>query len=203
MKERFMNETKLPTESLSKSMGTSEKMSEIEGFAEIKTLYSDVSQICKKEDLKGGMNDVSIDFASDYDLNSNSYLNDLFNEYADSQVSIYYDDLIEWLKGGGDEFVERYVAEFGIDEKNFDFWGIVRGGQFLDFQERLFADEKDIIELMVVNYLLNNEEEIERELEESELEEMFDEIESQFDSCERLENLIDIINEYIKINNEE
>ncbi len=31
----------------------SEKMSEIEGFAEIKTLYSDVSQICKKEDLKG------------------------------------------------------------------------------------------------------------------------------------------------------
>ena len=43
----------------------------------------------KKEDLKGGMNDVSIDFASDYDLNSNSYLNDLFSEYADSQVSIY------------------------------------------------------------------------------------------------------------------
>ena len=157
----------------------------------------------KKEDLKGGMNDVSIDFASDYDLNSNSYLNDLFNEYADSQVSIYYDDLIEWLKGGGDEFVERYVAEFGIDEKNFDFWGIVRGGQFLDFQERLYADEKDIIELMVVNYLLNNEEEIERELEESELEEMFDEIESQFDNCERLENLLDAINEYIKIKDED
>ena len=32
MKERFMNETKLPTESLSKSMGTSEKMSEIENL---------------------------------------------------------------------------------------------------------------------------------------------------------------------------
>ena len=56
---------------------------------------------------------------------------------------------------------------------------------------------------MVVNYLLNNEEEIERELEESELEEMFDEIESQFDSCERLENLLDAINEYIKIKDEE
>ena len=107
------------------------------------------------------------------------------------------------MKGGGDEFVERYVAEFGIDEKNFDFWGIVRGGQFLDFQERLFADEKDIVELMVVNYLLNNEEEIERELEESELEEMFDEIESQFDNCGSLENLIDVINEYIKIKDED
>ena len=32
MKERFMNETKLPTESLSKSMGTSEKMSEVENI---------------------------------------------------------------------------------------------------------------------------------------------------------------------------
>lgn len=32
MKEKFMNETKLPTESLSKSMGTSEKMSEIENL---------------------------------------------------------------------------------------------------------------------------------------------------------------------------
>lgn len=32
MKERFMNETKLPTESLSKSMGTFEKMSEIENL---------------------------------------------------------------------------------------------------------------------------------------------------------------------------
>ena len=157
----------------------------------------------KKEDLKGGMNDVSIDFASDYDLNTNSYLNDLFTEYADNQVSIYYNDLIEWLKGGGDEFVERYVAEFGIDEKNFDFWGIVRGGQFLDFQERLFADEKDIIELMVVNYLLNNEEEIERELEESELEEMIDEVVDDLQRYERMEDGIDIINKYIKEENED
>lgn len=32
MKERFVNETKLPTESLSKSMGTSEIISEIENI---------------------------------------------------------------------------------------------------------------------------------------------------------------------------
>lgn len=156
----------------------------------------------KKEDLKGGMNDVSVDFVSDYDLNTSSYLSDLFNEYADGQVSIYYSDLIEWLKGGGDDFVERYVAEFGIDERNFDFWGIVRGGQFLDFQERLFADEKDIIELMVVNYLLNNEEEIERELEESELEEMIDEVVDDLQRYDRLD-VIDIINKYIKEEDDE
>ena len=157
----------------------------------------------RKEDLKGRMNDLSIDFASDYDLNTSSYLCDLFNEYADGQVDIYYKDLIDWLSGSGDEFVERYVREFGIDEKNFDFWEIVRGGQFLDFQERLFADEKEIIELMVVNYLLNNEEEIERELEESELEEMIDEIVDDLQRCERLEDEIDIINKYIKEESED
>lgn len=157
----------------------------------------------RKEDLKGGMNDLSVDFSSDYDLNTSSYLCDLFNEYADSQVDIYYKDLIEWLSGGGDEFVERYVEEFGIDEKNFDLWGLIRGGQFLDFQERLFADEKDIIELMVVNYLLNNEEEIERELEESEIEEMIDEIVDDLQRCERLEDEIDAINKYIKAESED
>ena len=157
----------------------------------------------RKEDLKGRMNDLSIDFASDYDLNTSSYLCDLFNEYAGGQVDIYYKDLIDWLSGSGDEFVERYVQEFGIDEKNFDFWEIVRGGQFLDFQERLFADEKEIIELMVVNYLLNNEEEIERELEESELEEMIDEIVDDLQRCERLEDEIDIINKYIKEESED
>lgn len=157
----------------------------------------------RKEDLKGGMNDLSVDFASDYDLNTSSYLTDLFNEYADNNVSIYYNDLIEWLKGGGDDFVERYVAEFGIDEKNFDLWGIVRGGQFLDLQERLFADEKEIVELMVVNYLLNNEEEIERELEESELEEMIEEVVDDLQRYERLEDGIDIINKYIKEEDED
>lgn len=40
MKERFMNETKLPTESLSKSMGTSEKMSEIENLNSELLMYS-------------------------------------------------------------------------------------------------------------------------------------------------------------------
>ena len=56
----------------------------------------------RKEDLKGGMNDLSIDFASDHNLNTSSYLSDLFNEYADSQVVIYYKDLIYCLSKNGD-----------------------------------------------------------------------------------------------------
>lgn len=156
----------------------------------------------RKEEIKKEINDISIDFASDYDLNSSSYLCDLFTEYADSQVDIYYKDLIEWLFDGVD-YVERYVEEFGIDEKNFNFWDIVRGGQFLDFQERLFADDKEIIELMAINYLLNNEEEIERELEESELEEMIDEIVDDLQRYERIDDGVDIINKYIKEENDE
>lgn len=157
----------------------------------------------RKEEIKKEINDISIDFASDYDLSASSYLCDLFTEYADSQVSIYYSDLLRWLSGDGDEFIERYVAEFGIDEKNFNFWDIVRGGQFLDLQERLFADGKEIIELMTINYLLNNEEEIEREIEERELEEMFDEIIDDLQRYERLDDGIDIINKYIKEENDE
>jgi hypothetical protein len=156
----------------------------------------------KKEELEGEVNEISKDFASDYDLNSSSYFCDLFTEYADSQVSIYTSDLFEWAKYNY-EYIEEAVAEFGIDERNFDFLGVIKSGQYLQNTELLYQDEKEIVSLMVVNYLLENEEEIERELEESELEEMFDEIESQFDNCERLENLVDIIDEYIKIGEDE
>ena len=151
----------------------------------------------RKEDLKGGMNDLSVDFASDYDLNTSSYLSDLFNEYADSQVDIYYSDLFEWCKHNY-EYVEEAVAEFGIDSRNFDFIEIIRSGQFLYNERQLFEDEKEIAELMVVNYLLNNEEEIEKELEESELEEMIDEVVDDLQRYGRLEDGIDIINKYIK-----
>lgn len=156
----------------------------------------------RKEILKGGMNDISVDFASDYDLNSSSYLIDLFNEYADNQVDIYTSDLFNWAQYNY-EYIEEAISEFGIDSKNFDFLGIIESGQFLYNERQLFEDEEKIVELMVVNYLLNNEEEIEKELEESELEKMFDEIEIQFDNCERLEFLIDIIDEFIKIRNDE
>lgn len=156
----------------------------------------------RKEDLKGGMNDISKDFASDYDLNTSSYFCDLITEYADSQVDLYNYDLIEWFRYNY-EYVEQAVAEFGVDERNFDIFRLFQSGQYLQNTELLYQDEQEIVSLMVVNYLLENEEEIEGELEESELEEMFDEIKSQFDICERLENLIDVIDEYIKIKNED
>lgn len=156
----------------------------------------------RKEDLKGGMNDLSVDFSSDYDLQTSSYFCDLFTEYADSQVDIYTSDLFEWAKYNY-EYIEEAVAEFGIDSRNFDFLGVLKSGQFLYNERQLFEDEEKIVELMVVNYLLNNEEEIEKELEESELEEMFAEVTSQFDSNDCCEDVIDIINKYIKEEDED
>ena len=156
----------------------------------------------RKEDLKRGLNDISKDFASDYNINTSNFLCDMFTEYADSQVDLYNYDLVEWFKDNY-EYVEQAVAEFGVDERNFDIFRLLQSGQYLQNYELLSQDGKEIVELMVVNYLLENEEEIERELEESELDEMFDEIESQFDNCERLENLIDVIDEYIKIKDED
>lgn len=151
----------------------------------------------RKNDLKRGMNDLSVDFASDYDLQTSSYFCDLFCEYADSQVDIYNSDLFEWCKNNL-EYVEEAVAEFGIDEKNFDLMRLVQSGQFLYNERQLFEDEEKIVELMVVNYLLNNEEEIEKEIDENELDEMFAEITSQFDSNDRCEDVVDVINKYIK-----
>lgn len=138
----------------------------------------------RKEDLKWRMNDLAVDFSADYDLQTSSYFCDLFTEYADSQVDIYASDLFEWAKSNY-EYIEEAVEEFGIDSRNFDFLRVIQSGQLLYNERQLFEDEEKIVELMVVNYLLENEEEIEKELEESE-KEFFEDLKKCFDGvCER------------------
>ena len=45
-----------------------------------------------KLDLEEKMNDISIDFVSDYDIESDNYISDLFSEYSDNNISVYYSD---------------------------------------------------------------------------------------------------------------
>ena len=151
----------------------------------------------RKDDIKKGMNDISKDFASDYTLDTSSYLSDLISEYSDNWVYIYNYDLLNWVKDNY-EYVEMAISEFGIDEKNFNFFRLLQTGQYLQNEEMLYSDESKIIELMTYNYLLDNEDEIEKDIDEKDIDEMIDEILAYFDSNDRLNDIIDKINEYIK-----
>ncbi len=148
----------------------------------------------KKEELKEVMNPISKDFAFDFECSdSNSYINDCFTEYADSQVDIYTNDLLEWVKGNY-SYIEDYVKEFGQPEK-FDFIHLIQCGQFYEHYQNLYRDEDEIKALIYVLKLLQLDDAIlEQELDE-ELESNIDEtLNNNWCDIERFDQYEDIIN---------
>jgi hypothetical protein len=120
----------------------------------------------KKEELERKMNDLSVDFANDFDYKENGWISDDFVEFADQNVDIYYSDLFEWAKGNY-SYIEDYVKEYGIDTQSFDFIKIIQGGQYLEKYEELNQDEEEIKALLFVQKMLNLDNEIlEQEIEE-------------------------------------
>lgn len=85
------------------------------------------------------------------DYNS-GYICDCISELADNNVDIYNYDLLEWVKDNS-EYVERAVAEFGIDSRNFDFFGLLRQGQYLQIEEELCNNLDDILTNWIINYI--------------------------------------------------
>ena len=85
---------------------------------------------------------------------NSGYIDDVFKEIADSHVAIYWTDLCEWAKGNS-SYIDEYVAEFGIDSNNFDFFRLIQGGQYFCNLEELNQNRDDIIKLFIFNYIEN------------------------------------------------
>ena len=108
----------------------------------------------KIEELKNELELYCGDYG-DYICDYNSgYIDDIFKEIADSHVAIYWADLCEWAKGNSG-YIDEYVAEFGIDEKNFDFFRLIQGGQYFCNLKELNQNRDDIIKLFIFNYIEN------------------------------------------------
>lgn len=112
------------------------------------------------------------------DYNS-GYIDDIFHEIADNNVAIYWTDLCKWAKDNSG-YIDDYVAEFGIDEKNFDFFRLIQGGQYLCNLEELNENRDDIIKLFILNYIEN----------ELEIKELTEDIENQ------LNDILDDVDNY-------
>ena len=114
----------------------------------------------KRNDYLLGMNSISKDFAYDYDANDDEqFISDCFTEYADSQVDLYYGDLINWISTQTAKYIEYYVEEFGMDTKNFDFMKLIQGGQWMQNHEQLMQNEAEIKAVIYLNKLLDTLEE--------------------------------------------
>ena len=129
------------------------------------------------------------EYFRDYD---NGYICDIISEIADSNVDIYYNDLFIWA---ADNFsiIQEANEEFGTPT---DITKQIQQGQYLYNERDLYDNLEDILKFYVLDY-------IEKDLKIEEItEEQADKLEFDIDysdNNEQLENIIEKINEILKI----
>lgn len=152
----------------------------------------------KIEDLK---KDLYVgDFGDCFRDYDNGYIGDIITEIADYNVNIYTSDLLEWAKGNY-SYIEEALDEFGTpqdDNGKADFIRTIQQGQYYANERNLYENLEDSLKMFMYDYIkkdLNIKELTEEQ--NNELLECFD----FTDNNEQLENLIENINEILKIKN--
>lgn len=131
-----------------------------------------------------------IDLVVEFAEHSNGYICDIISSVADNNVDIYNYKLWEWAKNN-ESYIEEAVAEYGIDERNFDLMQLFRSGQYNYYTQAIYSNLADFIKYSIL-YNINAEEISEEELEEIE------NIANKEDNNAEIEIYIDKINDLIK-----
>lgn len=156
-----------------------------------------------KEELLENMNGASIDFINDYDnaLNSNYYLSDIINEFADNSISVYYSDQFNAYEedptAAEDSLLELYDGDSIIDiiKKEGLYNLCCKAGVCYEYKRitgELYEDEDNIKKLFIINYLLDNDIPLTREKIDALL------IDAEGAAINRTSELKDIIDEYME-----
>lgn len=151
----------------------------------------------KKEDLENKINNISLDFINDNDIKDSGYICDAITEYADNRVDIYNSDLLEWAKHNY-ELVEDSIDEFGVatdSNGKADFIRTIMQAQFLENENLLNQDFEEIIKILAINYLLENLEDIKADFEK--VEDVVENLEIEIDNNNRLDDILDHLNEQL------
>lgn len=155
-----------------------------------------------KETTEKKMNDYSLDFVSDYEIDSSSYLSDAFTEWADNNISVYYSDQFNYYEEHAteceDALLELYDGESIADKiKKEGLYNLccLAGvcGQYNEITGQLYEDEESIKKLLVIRYLIKNDIYI---LTDEKLEKLLEEVELA--NINRINDLLDIVNEYLE-----
>lgn len=110
------------------------------------------------------MNSISQDFVNDSALSDGAYISDLFSEYADGAISVYYRDQHNYYVDHSEEcenaLLELYdgdsLAEMIKKEGLYNLCckaGVC--GAYLENLNNLEDDRENIIKILIIDYCLN------------------------------------------------
>jgi hypothetical protein len=109
----------------------------------------------QKQGLEGQDYDylLAFDILEDFYGYDNGYSSDILREVCDSQVDIYNDNLIAWLKDNVDIF-ENYINDNGLDN-NFDLYRKIMEAQFdYYYHDIVLANENNFLYAYMYNFIL-------------------------------------------------
>lgn len=92
--------------------------------------------------------------AEDYTHSPNLYICDTISEIADSDIDVYYGNLLDWVKNDREsvEYIEESVEEFGQPER-FDFYKLIQQGQYLKNERELYNNLEEFGKIWLLAYL--------------------------------------------------
>ena len=119
----------------------------------------------------------NVDISSFCDYSDCYYIDDVIHELADSNVSIYYNDLFDWLKDNF-SYVDDAINEYGLPE-NPSIINQIQMGQYFQNNEEIYNSLDDMLSIYIYNILKENNIE---ELTEEQNDKIYDLIEDMKDS---------------------
>lgn len=146
------------------------------------------------ENLKALRNNLNLgDYGEDFimDYSESNYYSDAISEFADSNTSIYYSDIMKFISEHPYD-VDDAIKEFGWDGCGGELYKAGQMAEYRLIQNNIYECYEDILLAITYDYLINIGHE---EIDDSILED----IESQIDSnIDRYDVIVDICNDALE-----
>lgn len=106
-----------------------------------------------RENLSG----YSQDFITDSDANSSQYICDAISEFSDTNTSIYYYNIMEFIKENPDA-VNDAINEFGWDGCGGDLYKAGQMAECMSIEREINEEIEDIIKYITLDFIDSTDE---------------------------------------------
>lgn len=150
------------------------------------------------------LNGYAADFATDWIASDNAYICDAFTEFADGRTSIYYSDIMEFIRQNPEALAEVIDTGLYDPSQGYDLYKHGQAAEFMTIENELNENAEEIAKNLAVEYAdnvtrddhaqafysLTEEEQAER------LEDLADAIDG-IDTGDRLDDIKDAVQEFL------
>ena len=152
------------------------------------------------------LNGYSKDFITDYDADSSQYICDAISEFADSNTSIHYSDIEEFMSNNIDK-VNDTISEFGWDGCGSDLHRAGQLAEFCSIEQEIYDELEDVIKYIALDFIDSTDEandEAEKiwqtltEEQKGELLKAFIDDLEMIDNNNRLDDITDLYNDFVQ-----